>query len=394
MESPNEFDSDMRKFKYPYMSCEVICCEIPEILNCLVDHFDSLYLNKLFSLLESSVKLDNYLSGYFEKILEMLFRRMTIPMMKYLNCEGPNLLIKFLNHMDNYSVMQIVQRLMLPHIPFSNQSDMETLPYEEIREHYQCNWSYIDECCGLLLDCLFDHSNVDTPLHVSDLLITVLQLSPPETLVIKRLCDRESVVKLLSFCVADDADVPAVASAFSASASTSLAAISVLESLISRLFESSLPFEQNSVREVDNDNFASVKASIDCLCEEFIAFVPALNGILRLYITASPCDYLCNQSKIVVPRIGHRGLQLVKLIESVVRLGNPDVDRCMCEKGLFQTCLDLFFHFHGNSLLHLSVQRIFITIIESDYHSRRYGHCNLHFKILKIVQCYSSVCAP
>ena len=60
------------------MSCEVICCEVPEILNLLVLDRDGFYLKKLLSFLDQTEPgLDNYLAGYFEKILEMLFRRMT-----------------------------------------------------------------------------------------------------------------------------------------------------------------------------------------------------------------------------------------------------------------------------------------------------------------------------
>ena len=57
-------------------------------------------------------------------------------MMKFLNDAGTTLLVDFLNHMDNYSVMQIVQRLMLPHIPFNSQQEKETLPCES-REEYE-----------------------------------------------------------------------------------------------------------------------------------------------------------------------------------------------------------------------------------------------------------------
>eukprot|EP01035_Chromulina_nebulosa_P038393 gene38393-51860_t len=108
---------EMRTFKYPYISCEIICSEVPQILNNLVEEFDCALLDKLFSFLsiadddnsDEKNKLDYYLSGYFEKILEMLFRRMTVPMMRYFNAAGITLFKKFLHHIDNYSIMQIVQ---------------------------------------------------------------------------------------------------------------------------------------------------------------------------------------------------------------------------------------------------------------------------------------------
>ena len=107
--------------RYPFASCEVFCCEVTNILETLVNGYEGKYFDRLFSILTLDSPLDHFLAGYFEKILAILFRRMTEPVMTYLNRGGMALLHKFLVHIDNYSVMQIVQRLMLPHIPFSNE---------------------------------------------------------------------------------------------------------------------------------------------------------------------------------------------------------------------------------------------------------------------------------
>lgn len=359
------------------MSCEVICCEISEILKVLVEDQNGRYLHKLFTFLSVNSKLDCYLAGYFEKILEMLFRNMTVLMMKFFNSSGLELLKLFLNHIDNYSIMQIVQRLMLPHIPFSNSPEMENISYEDMKDFYQCNWSYMVEACSLLFNRMFETDNAEIPLHISDLLITVLQLSPPETLVIKFLCHDECINKLLDFIVADHADMVVVGDPFISSASISLASISVLESLISRLFEASLPFESNGRdTEFEVEHAIRVKESIDSICSQIIHFIPKINSALRLYIDDNPCAQLFSQNKIFFNRLGHRGLQLIKLIESLNRLANAYVDNTFCENGIFKTCIDLFVLFEGNSLLHLSVQRILITIIEAD-NSRRTAQKNV-----------------
>lgn len=369
------------------MSCEVICCEIPEILTQLAEHGDGKHLERIFALLACDTALDNYLSGYFEKILEMLFRCMTVPLMQHINKAGPPLMLSFLKHMDNYSVMQIVQRLMLPHIPFSNQGDTDPTA-QTTAELHQCYWSYNRDCCYLLLESLFDSGNADVPLHISDLLITVLQLSPPETLIIKCLCETDFVTRMLRCCVTQDGDTSSAADAMSSAASVSLACMAVLESLVSRLFESALPpFDpallqegghdggacSAAERDLDCEHLVAVKANIDDICQLFAQFLPSINGVLRRYIENNPSAPLASQKKVCVPRLGQRGLQLIKLVEAVVRLASPHVDAAMCEEGLFQTCLDLFFHFRNHSLLHLSVQRIIITVIESD-RSRRYAY--------------------
>lgn len=118
-ENPSEGEDELHQFKYPYMSCEVLCCEVPEIMDVIVEHDNGRFLDQLFAILEPDTPINHYLAGYFEKVLEVLFRRKTIKMMAYLNQKGVPLLKLFLKHIDNYSIMQIVQRLLLPHIPFS-----------------------------------------------------------------------------------------------------------------------------------------------------------------------------------------------------------------------------------------------------------------------------------
>jgi hypothetical protein len=247
----NETDTLERKFRYPYMSCEVVCCEVPELLSILVEDRNGHYLDRLFQFLDQPAdqELDSHLAGYFEKILEMLFRKMTVAMMTYFNSKELTLFSRFLRHIRNYSVMQIVQRLMLPHLPFSNPGDSELLSFDEQQQggngpnsllEQQCNWSFSPEACELLLAAMLGESqeevqagDEEVPPHVSDMLITVLQLSPPETLLIRFLCLPESVHRLL---MAATATVTNDEGSDSMRGAVALAAASVLESLVSRLF--------------------------------------------------------------------------------------------------------------------------------------------------------------
>jgi hypothetical protein len=351
------------------MSCEVICCEVPEILRILVENSDGRLLDKLFSFLTTESKLDYYLAGYFEKILEMLFKKMTVPLMKYFNESGPQLLSRFLDHVDNYSIMQIIQRLMLPHIPFNNVTEQEAEALAADKSLYQCNWSYSVECCQLLFDWMLSSTDGDIPLHLSDLLITVLQLSPPETLVIKFLCQSNCIERLLTAIISEDADLKHAGDPYTSATSISLAATSVLESLNSRLFESNLPFDQStsSVNDFsDEENCLMAKDQIESICNQMLAYIPQLYAVLRKYVESNPCEPFINQSRVLVPRLGHRGLQLVKLVESMVRLANTDTDEMLCSSGTLSACLAMFFKFENSSFLHLSVQRTVCSIFESD----------------------------
>jgi len=356
---------DFRKFKYPYMACELFCCEVQKVLDILVEGQDGKFLSMLFSLLDNEAPLDHYLAGYFEKILEMLFRRMTIPVMMYLNNGGVPLLQKFLNHIENYSVMQIVQRVMLPHIPFSME-DVEVMSPEE-KLNYQCNWSFQKETCHLLCSRMLTGESYDIPSHISDLLITVLQLSPHDSLFLTHLCEPRCLDDLLKFSFQDYTERTSVTDLPSVESSLSLASISVLESLISRLCETMNPFEGGEEKDVMDDaqkTMALIGECVDKVSSALIEYVPKFAAQLKAYTETDVCGTFQSQSQCTYRRLGQRGLQLVKLVEAIVRLANDHIDSALCVSGALKACVDLMFHFDLNSLLHLSVQRIILILIE------------------------------
>lgn len=55
------------------MSCEIICCEVPEILNAVAKDGGSdggfCPLRKLFSILEQEGDIDAHRAGYLEKVI-------------------------------------------------------------------------------------------------------------------------------------------------------------------------------------------------------------------------------------------------------------------------------------------------------------------------------------
>lgn len=457
-----EDTGDLVYFKYPYMSCEVFCCEVPSVLHMLVEEDDGKYFTQLLSALDSTDPLNHYLAGYLEKILDMLFRQMTIPVMSYLNKRGLSMFQKFLQHVDNYSIMQIVQRLMLPHIPFSLEtSDMETMTPEQ-RENCTCEWSFLPQTCTLLIDRMLEEgSHPDIPAHIAELLITVIQLSPPDAPFLSNLCEEKCLQPLV-----DHIWNPSYDAADSASekkdlmTAQSLAVASVLDSLMSRMCEAYDPsFVPNEATDLDkstsssdrprsgsHDGFSNpmllaaariaeghsgdfsgvtdlamhrqiqerVRENMNLICQHVIPILPKVGSMLRSHLIDSsavlkaaqravvdaavatakdkmengeegcediganldkgevpaPAGFIVHQSKFPIARLGHHGFRLVKLTESVVRLANSDVDAALVASGALEACIRLMFQYEMHSLLHLSVQRIAVMIIEGGEHRR------------------------
>ncbi|CAN0058980.1 unnamed protein product, partial [Scytosiphon promiscuus] len=115
---PPEGASDNRVFKFPYMSCEIICCEVPEILNAVArdggSDGGSCPLGKLFSILEQEGDIDAHRAGYLEKVLTVLLKHRCSATTTFVNEGGIELFRKMVRHLGNFSVMQVAKLLLLP----------------------------------------------------------------------------------------------------------------------------------------------------------------------------------------------------------------------------------------------------------------------------------------
>ncbi len=66
--TPETLDDELRLLKYPYMACEVICCDIMSITDTLACSADGKIVETMFEFLYQSESLDPRLAGYFEKV--------------------------------------------------------------------------------------------------------------------------------------------------------------------------------------------------------------------------------------------------------------------------------------------------------------------------------------
>ena len=370
----------LRLCRYPYICCEIFCCEIDEILSILVEDNDGELLGRLLSILNEEECLDNYLAGYFEKMVEMLLKTRTSQMIDYLNYGEIELFKKFVKHVNNHSVMQIVQRLMLPHIPFSVMAiDQDKLDADD-KFVPQCTWSFSSETCEILCATLVEDIRTENVAsHISDLLITVLQLSPPESVFISNLCSTPCLSKLFPVALADE-------NGSEYCSEVSIAALSVLESLTARLCESLATMDCSGAfdtsvedQELSKD---TTKLSLDNLRDTLKLFLPQVSPVLLTFTRHNTRVTFTAQDQRTYYKVGFKAIQMVKLVESIVRLSDPGLDELICSSEILEDCVKILFEFEMNSLLHLSIQRMICMIIEGGHlrkkiQSHLVGECGL-----------------
>lgn len=284
--------------RFPYMACEVICCEISNVLDIIVDGYVSSHegtehdqedeshetiLDLLFSMLFTTpqYQLDDRRAGYLEKILSMLFRTRQDAMTAYINGDhlketnhlecneqtvaipkhrggGEALLKALFRQLHSNSITQIVQHMFMPKpLPFSSGDDeqsedkhLDEYPTDDTDEmgsdlDYYCgiNCNWVDSGIGvqLLLDGLFvdegEHSEaqLNASQHSSEILTLVIQHSQLDSNMIKTLVSEQILSKLIqSACGSDDSNLSPPAT-FKIHESTMTTAMNVLEIFILQL---------------------------------------------------------------------------------------------------------------------------------------------------------------
>lgn len=469
--------------RYPYMACEVICCEIKGIIDILVDGFvpegtaisedgDEVpdgdgrrrpILDLLFSMLyeEQEGAVDDYRAGYFDKILSILFRKRPQALSQYINSGGGNgraaLMSAMFRHLYSHSIMQIVQRLLLPQpqappLPQSDDGVQEDENKEDGQNMYsdsleitgdldglgsfRCDWAESPEAIEMVLDCLIgdkappgiqedQERQLSLYQNASEVLITIIQNSPLTSSTLHSLTTDPVLERLVLAATQVDKG-----SSFSHHDSRLTCAMNVLESLILQLGgygsvgtmvfpgeedEDELGNAAGVVEEQvygdegesdppprapdpDSDSSSPEQeqpqphpqieeevppdyATPDTLIQHLPTMLSSLSELLldkQAEQWLSPMQFSTEPQKI----LGSSRLRIVRLLESLVLLGDPVVDLILCESKCLEICLDLFWKFQWCSMLHQSVANLLVHVFEgqnarSELQSYFVVKCNL-----------------
>lgn len=381
-------DEGLQKLRYPYMACEVLCSEINSIIDTLVDGHvveaeegegegaeegEDTILDVFFSLLYNtpSGKMDDYRAGYFDKILSVLCRKRPQALTTYINEGGPKgrlpLMKSMLNHLYSHSILQVVQRLLLP-IPQDPHDDPERFQPEDEEDEdilhlFRCRWSESPEGIGFLLDSLFNTADqtdqtieqqerqLNEAQNASEVLITVIQNSPLTSTTMLTLTEDPTLEKIMN----TSSELPDGVE-FSPHDSILTCSMNVLESLVLQLGG------YGSVATTLDE--PGPMATPDTIQKHLPQMLEKLVGLLRNPTTKEWTSNFQFHTQEPQRILGTSRLRMIRLIESLVLLGNPQVDQILCQSKCLEICLDLFWEFEWNSMLHQSVANLLVHVFE------------------------------
>ncbi|KAJ1559583.1 hypothetical protein HK405_010070, partial [Cladochytrium tenue] len=98
-----------KKFKYPYLASEVICCEIPAVCDGIVA--DQTLLDAFWKFLDRPQPINPLLASYFSKVNGLLIQKKIIEMIEYVR-QQPNLVDRLLRHIANASIAELLLKII------------------------------------------------------------------------------------------------------------------------------------------------------------------------------------------------------------------------------------------------------------------------------------------
>lgn len=402
-------------------------------------------LDLLFSVLHdtSPGELDDYRAGYLDKILTVLFRRRPEAMTDYMNSGGQygqqRAVYGLLQHLYSYSITQVAQRLLLPPRPKplaqlntdaspENSPDsadaavaaggQDILGGEDPDDDQdpdmngagvKCDWYKSKEAVLWLLDILqgktienkvedsektvkveslpdnlSQEQRLAMSVNASEVFITVIQNSMLSSDTMLTLT-QEEVWKTLQ-----RATVPAEGEKFSCHESFNTAAMNVVESLVLQLGgygavgTMTLLNEggEQATEEDQHQQQHELIADMDNLLKVLPDLLEGFRGLLTHSDTKEWQSKTQFSQHVSVPLLGMSRLKIVRVLESLVLLGEPDIDHMLVESDCLRICLDLFWQFQWCSMLHQSVANLLVHVFEGQnvrYEIQEYFlvHCNL-----------------
>ena len=102
------------RFKYPFVSCEVFCCEVDALFSAILEVKE--IKDKLFAFLEQPDPLPVLSAGYFAKVVGLLISKRTVEAMFYFQ-NNKEVLKRLVEHMSTTSlVVEVLMRVVSIHV--------------------------------------------------------------------------------------------------------------------------------------------------------------------------------------------------------------------------------------------------------------------------------------
>ena len=351
-ESPEDADSK-RAFKFPFISSEVLTCEIDVILKTLVDEEE--LMNLLFSFLEPNRSHSVMLAGYFSKVVICLMLRKTVPLMNYVKAHQ-NVFQQLVDLIGITSIMEVLIRLVGAddHV-YPNHLDV-------------MQWLADSNLLEMIVDKLSPSNSLEVHANAAETLCTIAQNAPSP--LATKLSSSSFVARIFGHAFED----PQSKSSLVHTLSVCISLLSPRRSVVSSPFMYSFRGQQ------------IFESPISVNPETIATMLPRLGDFVALLNVTSDEKILPTTYGQLRPPLGSHRLKIVEFIAVLLKTRSEATGKELASSGAIRRVLDLFFEYPYNNALHHQVESIILSCLESkndEIVDHLLRECDLIGKIIK-----------
>ncbi|KAG7559739.1 SIT4 phosphatase-associated protein family [Arabidopsis thaliana x Arabidopsis arenosa] len=330
-ESPEDADSK-RAFKFPFISSEVLTCEIDVILKTLVDEEE--LMNLLFSFLEPNRSHSVMLAGYFSKVVICLMLRKTVPLMNYVKAHQ-NVFQQLVDLIGITSIMEVLIRLVGAddHV-YPNHLDV-------------MQWLADSNLLEMIVDKLSPSNSLEVHANAAETLCTIAQNAPSP--LATKLSSSSFVARIFGHAFED----PQSKSSLVHTLSVCISLLSPRRSVVSSPFMYSFRGQQ------------IFESPISVNPETIATMLPRLGDFVALLNVTSDEKILPTTYGQLRPPLGSHRLKIVEFIAVLLKTRSEATGKELASSGAIRRVLDLFFEYPYNNALHHQVESIIVSCLES-----------------------------
>jgi serine/threonine-protein phosphatase 6 regulatory subunit 3 len=308
-----------RRYKYPFIACEIFCCEIWALCEAVASHPG--LLSALFKSMDRDDSMSPLLANYFGRVATMLLQKKPTEILAFLRAKE-NVVDRFVHHLDSTPVMELLLKIL--------QSDSQ--------QAGTTTWLYKAGLIPKLIAQLAPTgTNPDMHTNVGLTLVEISHSMQPQNpnseAILEEILSPHNIKTLLSYVLSENK-------------SSLESGLGVIVELLRRTV-------------VTHDSTAPPHPLI-------VEVVHNLDAFYNLIITPPSVPRMETTFGVLAPPFGSLRLKVLEFFVALIRTRHHIVDEKIIQLNLLTTCLDHFFNYKWNNFLHALIEQLVLAVLESD----------------------------
>ncbi|KAI4297048.1 hypothetical protein L6164_036957 [Bauhinia variegata] len=316
-------------FKFPFVACEILTCEVDIILKTLVE--DEEMMNLLFSFLEPKHSHSTLLAGYFCKVVVCLLLRKTVHFMQYVQAHQ-DIVKKLVDLIGITSIMEVLIRLIGAdeHMYVNHVDAMQWIEDTHVLE--------------MIVDKFSSSDSPEVHNNAAETLCAITRFAPPG--LSAKISSPSFIGRLFQHAMEDSRPNSVLVNSL-------YVCITLLD-----------PKRTLGAYHTYNRQMTII-STVTANPETIEGMLGSLGDLLNLLDISSTESLLVTTYGKLQPPLGKHRLKIVEFISVLLTVGSEAAEKKLIHLGAVQKILDLLFEYPYNNFLHHQVENIIISCLES-----------------------------